>query len=68
MLIKSRISKQGRKIWLCQAKVNVRPRVLEEKLMDIDNLPCWNSTVTESKLLKNLRKDVFITYQAWVDE
>ena len=63
MVIKSRISKQGRKLWLCQAKVNVAPDVLEKKLLDIDNLATWNSTVTESRVLKNLRKDVFITYQ-----
>ena len=63
MVIKSRISKQGRKLWLCQAKVNVAPDVLEKKLLDIDNLTSWNSTLTESRLIKNLRKDVFIAYQ-----
>ena len=63
MVIKSKISKKGRKLWLCTAKVKVAPEVLEEKLMDIDNLTSWNTTVTESRVLKNLRKDVFITYQ-----
>ena len=63
MVIRSKISKKGRKLWLCTAKVNVAPDVLEKKLLDIDNLTAWNSTVTESRVLKNLRKDVFITYQ-----
>ena len=63
MVIKSKISKKGRKLWLCTAKVKVAPEVLEEKLMDIDNLTSWNTTVTESRVLKNLRKDVFISYQ-----
>ena len=63
MVIKSKISAKGRKLWLCTAKVNVAPEVLEEKLLDIDNLTTWNSTVTESRVLKTLRKDVFITYQ-----
>ena len=63
MVIRSRISKEGRKLWLCQATVAVPPALLEKKLLDIDNLTSWNSTVTESRVLKNLRKDVFITYQ-----
>ena len=63
MVIRSKISKKGRKLWLCTAKVNVAPEVLEKRLLDIDNLTAWNSTVTESRVLKNLRKDVFITYQ-----
>ena len=62
-VIKSKINKEGRKIFLCTATVNVPPQVLEDKMMDIDNLPSWNSTVTESRVLRNLKKDVFVSYQ-----
>ena len=61
-VVRSKINKEGRKIWLCQTTVNVAPKVLEKKLMDIDNLTSWNNTVTESKVLKNLKKDVFVSY------
>ena len=61
--IKSKINKEGRKLFLCTATVNDPTKVLEAKLMDIDNLPSWNSTVTESRVLKNLKKNVFVTYQ-----
>jgi hypothetical protein len=62
-VVKSKINKDGRKIWLCTATVNVAPQVLEKKMMDIDNLTSWNNTITESKVLKNLKKDVFVSYQ-----
>ena len=62
-VVKSKINKEGRKIFLCKAKVNVAPKVLEKKMMDIDNLTSWNKTITESRILKNLKKDVFVSYQ-----
>ena len=62
-VVKSKINKEGRKIFLCTATVNVPPKVLEQKMMDIDNLTSWNKTITESKVLKNLKKDVFVSYQ-----
>ena len=62
-VVKSKINKEGRKIFLCTAKVNVAPKVLEKKMMDIDNLTSWNKTITESRILKNLKKDVFVSYQ-----
>ena len=63
IVIKSKVMKHGRKIWLCKAKVNVSPEVLERHLLDIDNLVEWNSTLTESRVLKTLSRDVFITYK-----
>ena len=63
IVIKSKVMKHGRKIWLCKAKVNVSPEVLERNLLDIDNLVEWNSTLTESRVLKTLSRDVFITYK-----
>ena len=62
-VVKSKINKEGRKIFLCKAKVNVAPKVLEKKMMDIDNLTSWNKTITESRILKNLKKDVFVSFQ-----
>ena len=32
-------------------------------MLDIDNLVEWNSTLTESRILKTISKDVFITYK-----
>ena len=63
IVIKSKVMKHGRKIWLCKAKVNVSPGLLERNLLDIDNLVEWNSTLTESRILKTISKDVFITYK-----
>ena len=54
---------EGRKIFLCTATVNVPPKILEAKLMDIENLPSWNSTVTESRVLKKPEEECVWTYQ-----
>ena len=65
--VKSKINKEGRKIFLCSAVVNIAPKNLEKKLMDIENLTTWNNTITESRLLENLKKDVFLSYQVTAD-
>ena len=48
---------------MCEATVNVAPSVLEAKLLDIDNLTKWNSTLTESRIVKRLSKNVMITHK-----
>ena len=63
LVIKSKYGPDGRKIWLCVAIVNVGPQLLEKKLLDIENLPKWNTTVTEARTLKTISKDMFITYK-----
>ena len=63
--IKSKVGNHGRKLWLCEAKVNVTPELLEKKLLDIDNLAKWNTTVTESRIIKNVSDKVFITYKVF---
>ena len=63
--IKSKVGNHGRKLWLCEAKVNVAPKLLEKKLLDIDNLAKWNTTVTESRIIKNVSDKVFITYKVF---
>ena len=43
--------------------MNVSPQLLEKKLLDIENLTKWNSTVTEARILRTISKDMFITYK-----
>ena len=62
-MIKSKVWKHGRKIWICKAKVRVAPRVLEKNLLDIDNLASWNTTITESRIIKNLAQNMFVSYK-----
>ena len=52
VVIKSKVGEHGRKIWLLVATVNIPPEILETRLMDIDNLTKWNTTVTESRKIK----------------
>merc|ERR1712062_422177 len=62
-VVKSKKNKEGRKVWLCTAKVNVSPDFLWNKIQDTDNVCSWNSTVTQSKVLKKISEDVKVTYQ-----
>ena len=60
--MKSKIIKEGRqKIFLCSGVVNIAPKHLEMK--HIEYLTTWNNTTMKSRLLKNLKKDVFLSYQ-----
>ena len=63
VIIKSKVGEHGRKIWLLAATVNIPPETLETRLMDIDNLAKWNTTVTESRKIKTLSSDCFITHK-----
>ena len=63
VIIKSKVVEHGRKIWLLAATVNIPPETLETRLMDIDNLAKWNTTVTESRKIKTLSSDCFITHK-----
>ena len=61
--VKSKKNKDGRKVWLCTAMVDISPKDLWAKLLDTDNLTAWNTTVTESKTIKKLDGDVKVSYQ-----
>ena len=63
VVIKSKVGEHGRKIWLLVATVNIAPEILETRLMDIDNLTKWNTTVTESRKIKTLSSNCFITHK-----
>lgn len=63
VVIKSKVGEHGRKIWLLVATVNIAPETLETRLMDIDNLAKWNTTVTESRKIKTLSSNCFITHK-----
>ena len=62
-VVKTKKNKEGRKVWLCRAKVNVDPAVLWAALTDTDALTSWNTTLTTSKVLQTLAEDVKVTYQ-----
>ena len=62
-VVKSKKNKDGRKVWLCTALVDISPKDLWAKLLDTDNLTYWNTTLTESKTLKKLNGDVKVSYQ-----
>jgi len=61
--VKVKKNKDDRKVWLCNAIVDIAPKALWEKLLDTDNITTWNSTLTESKTIKNLDGDVKVSYQ-----
>ena len=61
--VKSKKNKEGRKVWLCTALVDISPKDLWAKLLDTDNLTSWNTTLTESKTIKKLDGDVKVSYQ-----
>ena len=55
--------KDGKKIWLCTALVDIAPKALWSKMLDTDNLTSWNTTLTESKIIKTLDGGVKVSYQ-----
>merc|ERR1712154_396592 len=61
--VKTKKNKDGRKVWLCTATVNVGPKLLFDKMKDVDNLTSWNTTLTQSKTLKAVSGDTKVTYQ-----
>ena len=61
--VKSKKNKEDKKVWLCTATVGISPKELWEKLLDTDNLTTWNTTLTESKTIKELDGDVKVSYQ-----
>merc|ERR1712029_727998 len=62
-VVKTKKNKEGRKVWLCTAKVKVSPQFLWDKIEDTDNVTSWNTTVTQSKTLKKISDEVKVTYQ-----
>ena len=62
-VVKSKKNKDGRKMWLCTATVDIAPKALWDKLLDTDNLTTWNTTLTESKTVKKLDDNVKVSYQ-----
>ena len=63
VVISSKLGEHGRKIWLLEATVNIAPETLEARIMDIDNMAKWNTTVSESRKIKTLSSDIFIVNQ-----
>lgn len=61
-VIKSKKNAEGRKVWLCEAAVAVPAATLWAKLQDTGSLTSWNSTLTESRVIKTV-EDVKISYQ-----
>merc|ERR1712037_344927 len=61
--VKTKKNKDDRKVWLCTATVNVNPKLLFDKMKDVDNLTSWNTTLTQSKILKTVSSDTRVTYQ-----
>merc|ERR1719420_1495488 len=59
---KTEKNKEGRKVWLCKAEVDLPSKVLWEKLQDTDSLTTWNTTLTEAKVVKKLDEGVQVTY------
>merc|ERR1719397_367269 len=51
-VVKTKKNKDGQKVWLCTATVNVAAEVLWKKLTATDDLTSWNTTLTTSKVLK----------------
>ena len=62
-VVKMKINKEGRKVWMCTATVKVDAGVLWDKLISTDDLTSWNTTLTTSRVLKTLSDDIKVTYQ-----
>merc|ERR1712083_675747 len=62
-VVKVKKDKEGRKVWLCTAIVDIAPKALWEKLLDTDKLTTWNTTLTESRTIKSLDGDVEVSEQ-----
>jgi len=60
--VKSKKNKEDRKVWLCTAIVDIKPKDLWDKMQDTDNITSWNTTLTESKTLKSIG-GVKVSYQ-----
>jgi len=62
-LVEMKKLSDGRKIYRGQTKINMPKKLLEEYLLDTDNVKGWNTTLEESRTLKNISDNVRITYQ-----
>ena len=62
VVISSKLGEHGRKIWLLEATVNITPETLEARIMDIDNITKWNTTLAEAGNIKTVSRDSFISY------
>jgi len=47
----------------CQAKINLPPSLLIDKIKDTDNVCSWNKTLLKSQVLKRINDSVGISYQ-----
>merc|ERR1711874_459342 len=59
--IKSKKNAEGRKVWICEVVTPVPASKLWEKLQDTDNIASWNTTLTESRVLRHIG-DVKLSY------
>merc|ERR1712060_446137 len=60
--IKSKKNAEGRKVWMCEVVTPVPASKLWEKLQDTDSIASWNTTLTESRVLRHIG-DVKLSYQ-----
>merc|ERR1711971_1095282 len=60
--IKSKKNAEGRKVWMCEVVTPVPATKLWEKLQDTDSIASWNTTLTESRVLRHIG-DVKLSYQ-----
>jgi len=60
--IKSKKNAEGRKVWMCEVVTPVAASKLWEKLQDTDSIASWNTTLTESRVLRHIG-DVKLSYQ-----
>merc|ERR1712071_583317 len=62
-VIKSKKNAEGRKVWLCEATCNVSAAVLWGKIQDTGSLTSWNTTLTESRVIRELGDGIKLSYQ-----
>eukprot|EP00088_Acartia_fossae_P016091 TRINITY_DN18977_c0_g1_i1.p1 TRINITY_DN18977_c0_g1~~TRINITY_DN18977_c0_g1_i1.p1 ORF type:complete len:219 (+),score=49.15 TRINITY_DN18977_c0_g1_i1:214-870(+) len=62
-LVEVRKNEKGRKIYRCRGKISMPKKLLEDALKDTDNVMSWNTTLSETKVLKRISDDVVISYQ-----
>jgi len=67
IIVQMKKNAQGRKIYLCTAKVNIPAKLLIQKIKDSDSITSWNKTLLKSETLKRISDTVGITYQMTTD-
>lgn len=62
-IVEVKKNEKGRKIYRCRGKINIPKKLLEKALTDTDDVKSWNTTLTETKILKKLNDAMIISYQ-----